>query len=217
MTSQKSAFWQAFIITIIIFGVGVGFGVVLEDWRTNEIANLYQESELDLLDIKLQSEIYSLGEFDCDKAVEENLKFADKIFEEAKKLDRYEQASRLTNDLKIQHKRYDLLRTNLLLNSIKVQEKCKEDYYEVVYFYQYEEPSYDIKAKQAVFSKILTELKEEKGYEILLIPIAGDNDITAVNILLDEYDIETLPTIMINRKDKITEIQTSEELSKYFK
>ena len=217
MNSQKSAFWQALVITVIIFGIGVFFGVVLENWRTNNIADLYQQSELELLDIKLQSEIYSLGEFDCAIAVKENLNFANKIFEEAKILDRYESASRLTDKLKIHHKRYDLLRTNLLLNSIKIKEKCTNGYYEVVYFYQYNDASFETKAKQAVFSKLLVQLKEEKGYDILLIPIAGDNDISAVNLLLDQYDIKQLPTILIDRKDKITEIQTAEELSKYFR
>ncbi len=216
MTSQKSAFWQAFVVTVIIFGIGVFFGLVLENWRTSQIADLYQQSELELLDIKLQSEIYTLGEFDCQEAVSENIKFADKIFEEAKILDKYESASRLTNALRIQHKRYDLLRTNLLLNSIKIKEKCANGYYEVAYFYQYNEPSFEIKAKQDTFSKLLTQMKEEKGYEILLIPIAGDNEISAVNLLLDEYNIEKLPTIMINREHKITEIQTADELSKYF-
>tara|TARA_Y100000310_G_C20639540_1_gene793102 strand:- start:630 stop:1283 length:654 start_codon:yes stop_codon:yes gene_type:complete len=217
MTSQKNAFWQALVITIIIFGIGVLFGVILENMRTSQISDLYQQSELELLDIKLQSEIYSLGDFDCQKAVEENLNFANKIFEEARTLDKYESASRLTDKLKIHHKRYDLLRTNLLLNSIKIKEKCTNGYYEVVYFYQYNEASFETKAKQAVFSKLLVQLKEEKGYEILLIPIAGDNDISAVNLLLDEYNINELPTILINRKDKITEVQTAEELSKYFR
>jgi len=215
MTSQKSAFWQAFIVTIIIFGIGVFFGVVLENWRTNQISDLYQQSELELLDIKLQSEIYTLGEFDCDQAVQENIKFADKIFQEAKILDKYEGASRLTTNLRIQHKKYDLLRTNLLLNSIKIKEKCTNDYQEVVYFYQYNEPTFETKAKQNVFSKILSELKEQKGYEILLIPIAGDNDISAVNLLTDEYEIEQLPTIMINREHKITNILTVDQLSTY--
>ena len=55
MNSQKSTFWQALIITVLIFGVGVFLGVVLENWRTSKISDLYQKSELDLLDIKLQS------------------------------------------------------------------------------------------------------------------------------------------------------------------
>ena len=218
--SQKHVFWQALIVTILIFGVGVFIGVILENWRTNKISSLYEKSELDLLDVKLQTEIYSLGKFNCDEAVRENIDFADKIFEEAKILERYEKANRLTDkNLAIQHKKYDLLRIMLFLNSIKIKEKCSNSYYEVVYFYDLNDPNYDIKAKQNVFSKLLSELKEIKGKEILLIPIAGDNEISAVRIILEKYEIseKELPIILIDRKIKITQVQTLEELIKYFK
>lgn len=191
-------------------------GVILENWRSSQISNLYQQSELDLFDIKLQSEIYTLEEFECKDAVEKNIIFADKIFEEAKLIEKYESANKLTKNIKIQHKKYDLLRTNLLLNSIKIKEKCKNNYNEIVYFYKYNDLSINTKAKQEVFSKLLEDLKNEKGYDLLLIPIAGDNDITAVSLLLEKYGIKELPTILINRKTKITDIKTAEEISAYF-
>ena len=218
MTNQKHAFWQALIITIIIFGIGVISGVVLENWRTGKISDLYQSSEISLLDIKLQSEIYSLGEFNCDQAIIENIEFADKIYLEAEVLDRYDKAARLTEQIKIEHKKYDMLRTMLLLNSIKIKQNCQNKYFEVVYFYDYNDPSFEITAKQNVFSKLLTELKKEKGNEILLIPIAADNDISSINILLEQYNItqDQLPTILINRNKKITELSTIEELLKNF-
>lgn len=215
MESQKSSFLHAFIITIIIFGIGLFLGVLLENWRSSRISDLYQQSEINLLDIKLQSEIYSLGKFDCKNAIEENIAFADKIFEEAKLLERYESASKLTESIKLQHKKYDLLRTDLLLNSIKIKQKCKNGYNEVVYFYQYSDNSIDKKAKQEIFSKVLEELKNEKGHDILLIPIAGNNDITAVKLLLKEYNITQFPTILINGEIKITEIKNAEEMSRY--
>ena len=216
--SQKHVFWQALLVTILIFGVGVFIGVILENWRTGKINDLYERSNIDLLDVKLQTEIYSLGKFNCENAIRENIKFADRIFNEAKLLDRYESANRLTNEnLVIQHKKYDLLRTMLFLNSIKIKEKCSNSYYEVIYFYEFNDPSYDIKAKQNVFSKLLKELKEIKGEKVLLIPIAGDNEITAVKLLLKEYSITEFPTILINREIKITDIKTTEEISAYFK
>jgi hypothetical protein len=102
----------------------------------------------------------------------------------------------------------------LLLNSIKIKQKCKNTYYEVVYFYDFNEPSFDTKAKQNVFSKLLAELKQEKGNEILLIPLAADNGISSINLLLEQYQIteDQLPLILINREQKITELQTIEEL-----
>jgi len=215
--SQKNVFWEALFVTILIFGLGVLVGVILENIRVDEINSLVQKSEIDLLDIKLQNEIYSKEYFNCEKAIEENIKFADKIYEEARLLDKYEKASRLTEDIRVQHRKYDILRATLLLNSIKIKEVCDGDYYEVVYFYKYNEPGFDIKAKQDAFSKLLLQFKEEKGGNVLLIPIAGDNDISSINLLLDLYNISIggLPVILINREIKITELQTVEEIQKH--
>jgi len=215
--SQKNVFWEALLITMLIFGLGIMAGVILENWRTGKVESTYQQSEIDLLDVKLLTEIYSIGNFNCDDAIQENIDFADRIFKEAKTMGRYEKASRLTKDIVFQHKKYDLLRTMLFLNSIKIKEKCNNNYYEIVYFYDYKDATIDTKAKQGAFSKVLTDLKEKRGNEILLIPIAGDNEIAAVDLILNENNItkEELPVILINREIKITELLTLKELSEY--
>ncbi len=217
LESQKHVFWQALLVAIFIFGVGIVLGIVLENWRTSKISNLADLSQIDLLDIQLQNEIYSTDDFNCESAVRENINFAERIYEEAKVLDRYEKASRLTRDLKIQHKKYDLLRAMLLINSIKIRETCDDPYQEIVYFYKYNEPDMETKARQNVFSKMLMEVKEEKGAELLLIPIAGDNDLSSVNLILDSYGIALteLPVILINGKKKITEVQSVDEILGY--
>jgi len=216
--SQKNVFWQALLVTVVIFVLGIFMGFVLENWRTSKIDTYSQQSEIDLLDIKIQNDIYSKEIFNCEVAIEENLNFAEKIYEQAKVLGNYEKASRFTEDLRMQHKKQDLLRTILLLNSIEIKEKCNASYYEVVYFYKYNNEELGLKAKQEVFSRLLYGLKENKGSEILLIPISGDDDISSVNLLLDRYSIseEDLPIILINREIKITELENIEDLLKYF-
>jgi len=218
--SQKHVFWEALLVTIFIFGIGIILGIILENWRTSDVDALYQESEIELLDIKLQNELYSGGRFNCEFAVQENLKFADKIYEEAKLLEKYENARRLTKTLIIQHKKYDILRTMLFLNSIEIKENCKfPSFYNIVYFYipNYEEPEINIKTKQKVFSNMLEELKVKKGNEILLIPIAVNQDISSINIILDKYDIsrEDLPVILINEKIKISNVESSLQIEQY--
>lgn len=219
--SQKNVFWEALLVTVFIFGIGILFGVVLENWRTSKISDLYQKSEVDLLDLKVQNEIYSGGKFNCGTAAESNLELADKIYEEAKLLERYEGARRLTDDLIVQHKKYDLLREMLFLNSIKIKEKCQLPYDDIVYFYipGYEEVSMDITAKQVVFSKLLEELKQKKGNSMLLISIAINQDISSINIMLDTYNIsrQDLPLVLINEKTKITNIQDIEQIEQYLK
>ena len=217
--SQKNVFWQALFVTVLIFGIGIVFGIILEDFRTGKVETLYQNYEISLMDIKLQTDIYSTGNFDCSYAIEENIKLADKIYNESVILDRYEKASTLKNDIVAIHKRYDLLRVNLLLNSIKIKQKCNSTYYDVVYIYLYNTNSLDIQARQNVFSKLLFELKQKKGNEILLIPIAGDNDLSSINIIMNKYKItqENLPAIIINGNKTITKLETIDDLLKNFK
>jgi len=217
--SNKNVFWEALLVTIIVFALGVMAGFVLENWRTSKIDYLYQNSEINLLDIKVQNEVYATGSFDCESAFDENIAFADRIYEEARVLEKYQKASLLTEDLIISHKKYDLLRTLLFLNSLKIKEKCNSSYFDVVYFYKFKDTNPEIIAKESVFSKLLGELKEKRGDEVLLIPIAVDNDVSSVKLLLNRYNIseDELPIILINEKIKIDEIQTIEDLEKYFK
>ena len=212
---QYSTFWQSLIIAIIIFSFGIFIGFQIESSRLNQINTLYANSELSLLDIKIQSEIANLKTVDCKILINENEKFADRIYNEAKILQEYEDASRMTEDLKLQHSKYDLLRALFWVNSLKIQNNCKTEFQNIVYFYQYNEPSIETKAKQSVISNLLKEVKNDYGNKVMLIPLAGDNNITSIEIMIKQYNITQLPTILINEKTKITEILSKEELEKY--
>src|SRR3989338_1678593 len=212
--SQKNVFWEAFILAAFVFAAGILLGFVLENWRSGKIEGLYFQSELDLLDIRIQNDIYSLNEIDCTRAVKENINFADRTYEEAKLLQKYEDANKITGNIILQHKKYDLLRALFWINSIKIKSRCNASYHNLVYFYDYNEPSIEIRAKQAVFSGILSELKEEFGSEVMLIPIAGDNDIISVELLMNSYEIaeSELPVILIDEKTKVQKIESKEEI-----
>ncbi|MEK6820138.1 MAG: hypothetical protein AABX71_00315 [Nanoarchaeota archaeon] len=213
--SQKHIFWQALLLALIMFNIGIFLGYSLEANRAERINKLYIESDIELLDIKIQDDAFYVTDINCEKAVEENIKFADRVYEEALLLKKYEDANRINQALTLQHKKYDLLRTYFWLNSIKLKEKCKADYHNVVYFYQYNEPSLDIEAKQRALSTILEVLKQRQGNRIMLIPIAGDMDLSSINLLLDSYGVNELPTIFIDENIKITDIVSVEELEKF--
>jgi len=216
LKSEKNVFWEALLVTVLVFAIGIILGVVLENWRTSKVDDFFQYSEIELLDIKTQNEVYSLGDLDCEFVIKENLLFADRIYEEAKVLIKYDGAARLTDAIKLEHKKYDILRALLWVNSIKIKKECKSRYHNVVYIYDYNDPSLDTGNKQGVFSKLLGDLKEEKGEDMLLIPMAGDNNLSSINILMARYNIteEELPVILIDEKTKVTEVLTLEELGK---
>lgn len=215
MKNQKYIFLYALILTIIVFNMGIFMGYKLESSRINKIEDMYLESEMELLDQRIQKDMFDIVDLNCELALEENIKFADKIYEEALIIKRYEDANKINSDIRFQHRRFDILRTLFWINSIRIKEKCNSDYHNIVYFYQYNDPSIEQTSKQKFFSNLLGELKNKMGNKIMLIPIAGDNEIASINLLLEAYDVEELPTILIDENIKITNLENIEDIEKY--
>jgi hypothetical protein len=213
--NQKYFFLFALITTLIVFNVGIFMGYLLENSRVAKINQLSIDSEMELLDQMTQKNAISLLNPDCETLIEENTKFGDKIFKEAQQISKYEDANKMGTEIITQHKRFDLLRALFWMNSIEIKQKCNSDYHNVIYFYQYNNPSITQKSKQLFFSNILSQVKEEQGSNMMLIPISADNNITSVNILIKKYKITEFPSVLIDEKVLITEISNSSEIEKY--
>ncbi|MBU0466635.1 MAG: hypothetical protein KJ718_04810 [Nanoarchaeota archaeon] len=214
MLSNKHVFWEALIIAMVIFWTGIFLGVLFESSRANKIEELYFQAETDIFDIQLEGELLSMFESSCEQALKENIDYADRIYLEARKLGKYDAATRITEDIVRLHKRYDLLRVMLWKNMIQLQQKCPSKTNVIVYLYQYDNPSTNKQARQITFSKVLSDLKEKHGDSIVLIPIAYDTNVKSLNILKERYELNTTPMIIINQKQKITELQSVEDLEK---
>ena len=192
--NQKNIFWEALIVAVFIFGCGILLGIFVENNRASDVSDMYLRSEIDLTDVKVQTEILNLDDLNCENAIQKNIEFGDRIYEEAKQLDKYEEASDLTNSLLEQHRRYNILRTLFWLNSIKIKEKCSEEFHTIAYDQKPE--SEEQKSKQVVFSRFLGDLKQEKGNKILLIPISRSFNLTSVDLLLSNYHINETSIIV---------------------
>ena len=217
LKSQKHVFWQALLLAVFVFSFGILLGFLLESSRTAEIEGLYNKADIELLDVKIQNELLDLNNINCNAAIQENIKFADKVYQEAKLLDDYEDASRLSDSIKIQHTKYDLLRTLFWINSIKLKQMCNASYHNLVYLYDYNNPRLDVRAKQEVFSRLLGEVKQDMGDRVMLIPLAGDNNLASISLLMNSYNVleSELPVILIDEKIKITNLDSEIEIEKY--
>ena len=215
LRNQKYIFLFALIATLIVFNIGIFMGYMLESSRIEKINQMYQNTEMKILDQITQMNSFESFDFDCDKMFDENVRFGNQIFEEASLIKRYEEANIFSEEIVAQHKRFDLLRSLFWINSVKIKEVCDLDYHNVVYFYKYNKPNFEEKSKQNAISNLLYELKEKFGNSILLIPIAGDNDISSVNLLVDKYNITEFPVVLIDEKIVITDISELEDIEKY--
>jgi len=213
---NKHVFWEALILAIFIFASGIFLGYLIELNRTSQIITIYQQSELDLLDAKIQNDILNIGNINCELAKQEAIDFANKVYENSQLLERYEGASKITEGMVLQHKKYDLLRTLLWSSSIKIKDKCDDNLNTIVYFYEYDPQVIETKSKQAVFSKKLLEVKNQLPENILLIPLAGNLDINSIDYLKKVYNVTVLPTILINENIRVENMDQLKYLENMF-
>ena len=213
LKSAKNVFWEALLVTAVIFFFGILLGIAFENNRLDKIDDYYTASEISMMDILALNDIMQMENISCDNLIHANIDFADRIYEEARLLERYEGAGKISDDFKLAHKKYDLMRTFLWANTI-TSDKCI-GFNSVVYLYEYETEDLGQKAVQNVWSKILTDLKEEVGGQILLIPIAVDSNLASLNALTRDFNLSGYPVVIINNKQVITELSKVDDLKKY--
>lgn len=212
MGSSKHAFWQALVFTIIVFAIGILLGFFLEASRADSIELVLLESEISLLDQQVRSE--GIGNFDvsCELARKSTLQFADEIYEEVLQLETYDSRAKLDDTLRILHRRYDLLRMLLWVEAIEFKERCGNDFHTLVYLFEYATDDIETNARQASLSRLLLDVKEKHGDEILLIPIAANLNLSSVDLVVDEYGIEEFPVIILDEEKKVDGVITLSEM-----
>lgn len=215
LPKNKYVFLEALIITIFIFWMGILLGVSYEGGKLKTISQYYDKSELFLMDIMALKDSLELND-DCSNLVELTLNFADEIYEEALILEKYESSEKLQDEFRLAHSKYDLLRTLLWINSVKVSELCsKHNFSYVIYLYNLNPEDLVERAKNTVWSKILFDLKINVGSRIVLIPIAVNNNISSLNFMVSQFNITKYPVVIIDNKFVLNELDNSENLLSY--
>lgn len=183
----------------------------IEGNRANEMNSYYTQSEVALIDILSLNKLVNLGNVSCSVLEQSNKDLLDRVYDDARLLTQYEESGKLTNNLKDLHKKYDVLRTYLWINSVDLKKKCPSKISTIVYLYNYEETDLTKKAEQNVWSKLLLEIKNENP-EVVLIPIAYDSNLISLNSLVSSYNITSFPSVIVNEKTVFSEISSKEEI-----
>jgi len=217
LKSNKHVFWEALFLTVLVFFFGILIGVAYENNQLQKINDYYAKSEISLVDILAMNSISDVRDIDCEYLIEANLNFADKIYEEALVLEDYENSKKITNSIELAHKKYDLLRVFLWVDSIKTLEKCGNSFSSVVYLYDANPENLELKATQGVWSKILRDLKDLKQNEFVLIPIGVDGSLESVNLMKKRFGVDKLPVVIINNDKILTELTSVEKLEEDLK
>ena len=214
LESKKHVFWQAFFLTLLFFFLGLILGIYLEQIRIDNTNIAFYQSESSLYDSFALVKLSENPSVSCEDLKNASVDFADQIYEEAKNLEKFDRSNKLTNSLKVVHRKYDLLRTLLWMNIISFKENCGE-INTAVYLYEYDNENIEIKSKQIVWSRILEDLKNEMGDNLILIPIAVDQNLVSLDYLIKTYGLTEFPAVILNEKNIFYEHETVKELEKY--
>ena len=151
----------------------------------------------------------------CKTAIEENLRFSDKVYQEGLKLERYEEANKLARRISLDYekRRYTLLKMEFWLNSIALKKRCNAKYDNLIYFYV-DHPTYIQRNEQNAQATILKELKRKYATQVMLIPLPLDLDLSIINIIANTYNITSAPTLLINEEIKLDGVHGLEDIEK---
>ena len=211
-------FIEAFILTVLLFVGGFFIGMGIEKTRNDYLAQSYYSTESEILDLGAQLDISNLGRYTCSELIARNFDIGNQIYEQALIFQDYENAAILTKtQLVKEHKKFDALRTLFWVNSIKIKERCGEGVFNtVVYLYDYPATETESMAKQKIMARITQEIKDLAQNEVVLIPIAKNLNISSLNDLISQYDLENESAVLlINEKDVFFTNET-DKIRNYF-
>jgi len=215
MQTRNKVFLETFAVTLMILIVGFAIGFFVESYRSNKIVQDYKSFEVESLDLKMQTYyLETLGISSCASAIRENFNFADRVYDEGLLIQKYEDESELNQNILLDKKRYVLLDEQLWINSIILKKKCNSSFHTLIYFYS-QSPNVINEAQQSAISKTLREVKEERGNDIILIPIAGDIGLPSVESQLRMYNVSYLPSMLIDEKIVLNGFNAKDEILKY--
>lgn len=209
---SKHAFWQALVFTIIVFSLGMLLGFFLEFNQSQSVYSNLVSSELNILDEQIRQRVISDNNVSCEIGKESLFLFADKIYGDAIELEKIDGTGRI-GDLTVLHKRYDLLRTLLLLEAEKLKQRCGQDFHIITYLYYYNSDDIQTSSQQNYLSRLVFDFKINNPRSVILIPIAIDTGLASVDLLVESLNSDQYPAIIVNKNLVITEMVSLEELS----
>lgn len=216
INNRFRVFAESFFIALAIFLVGFSIGYYLENSRHAKVIDNYENDTIQSLDLELQNYFYELmDESSCEEAIKQNLIFADKLYEEGLELEKYEEVAQVSENYIQEKQKYVLLKTKLWFNAILLKQKCGNYFDTVVYIYSSDPANTQKVAQQKIISNVLKDLKEQRKNRMILIPISGDLDLEVIELQKRIYNIDYLPSLLINEKTVLAGFNSLEEIEKH--
>jgi hypothetical protein len=211
----QNTFFKAALLTTVVFLIGIFVGVWLDTLRLEDVQTALEEINDRWYDARMQSLYFQTFEKTpgfCNAAIDANLEFNEKIYEEGLKIERYEEVNKFTPSLLNEKKRYALLQLQFWMNSIQLRDSCNTNYTTLVYFYSNDEK---LTIDQNLQSAVLMDIKSKCGTQLMLIPLPADLDIETIGMITSHFGVDKFPAVLINETITLKGLQSEKDLSTF--
>tara|TARA_Y100000034_G_scaffold101914_1_gene126501 strand:+ start:1215 stop:1853 length:639 start_codon:yes stop_codon:yes gene_type:complete len=200
------AFFVSLIIGVLIFSLGLFVGYGLDVLRIKDVSTSLSEVELQTLDyITSQEFLEFFGGDNCDLLNSRLSSMSPQLFDMGQRLVRYEERDIFSGkDYELLKSKYFLLqvRAYVLFNNLK--DECGIDSDLVLYFYDQDHE--DSKRQGYVLDK-LVDIDNANVFSF-------DRSFEIIIFLIDRYEIEEAPTVIINEEKRFEGLTFLGELRK---
>ncbi len=187
-----------FILTVIIFSLGLLLGVTLENERQRIVHEDLVQYQSDLENIMLQEALIEGDSMECEsfplmfKDLYKNLDNMGETLEDYQARGKFHESE--FEKLKVQYTTLSI-RTWLLME--KVRKSCPGDLSTILYFYS-------SKSCRDCLSQgvVLDAIKKEYGMRVMIFPIDKDLEHPGVHSLSAYFNVTTAPTLVVNSRIK---------------
>lgn len=215
---MRRVYIQAGILSLLVFFIGIMIGIWIDNTRLGGIRSALSEADINSYDARLlNSYLQRFGKEYCDIALEQNLAYNDKIYEDGRKIEDKINANIFTPEIEQEWRRYTLLQTQFWLNSVELKEKCGFDYHTVVHLFRQKNTTTSEDINNKVQASVLLDLKDKCGKKMMLIPITVDTNLIVVEAITKQFDVSEYPAVIVDESFVFQGVTTKDKLNELVK
>jgi len=195
---SKEKYMIAFILTSIIFILGLTLGLLFDNMRVKWSEGENKQQEADYLSLQFQYLYLTTLEDKNDTCIALHTTMEKSIRDLSESLQTF---TKYKEQTKINQKDYEIVGRRYILDNLKywllakkTKEECNLDIVNIVYFYS--EKTCQICPNQGI---ILTYFKKVLGDKLLIFPIDVDYETSepSITIIKKQYGIDSYPALLI--------------------
>lgn len=208
----KKIFVSAFILTVIVFSAGIAVGLSFDYFRVSDLSNSFEEERMNIESFVLEQQLLtSLDDQGCDLLNERVCDLITKTYETGAKLEKYETVGYSEEEYRLLKRKNIILKIRLLQSLDYLEENCEMQEDRILYFYERNDEECTKQGYE------LDKLNRERNYSISVLSFDSNfEEEPLIDYLNKKYEIDTLPTIIINNDVKKEGFVTAEEIEKIF-